>query len=159
VPSDQQRPPEQNRGKDQPLPAEKEPPAGPPGAKPEITAGPDAGGEPRRARDTEARDTTLRDGAPDRTPAEVVIRPTRISGTWIAVVVAAIVLIFLLIFILQNLSSVTVTILGLQASFPLGIALLFAAIAGALLVALVGTARILQLRRRVRRSDAKLLRR
>lgn len=109
-----------------------------------MPAAPDTGREGRHA-------------APGKSPAEVVIRPTRISGTWIAVVVAAVVLIFLLIFIMQNLSSVTVTLLGLTATVPLGIALLFAAIAGALLVALVGTARILQLRRRVRRSDAKLL--
>jgi uncharacterized integral membrane protein len=83
-------------------------------------------------------------------PARVV-KPTRISGTWVAVVIAAIVLIFLLVFILQNLASVTVTFMGLSGTLPLGVALLFAAIAGALLVALVGAARIMQLRRRVRR--------
>jgi len=72
---------------------------------------------------------------------------TRISGTWIAVIVAAIVLIFLLVFILQNLTTVTVQFLGFAGSLPLGVAMLFAAIAGAILIALVGTARILQLRR------------
>jgi uncharacterized integral membrane protein len=78
-------------------------------------------------------------------------RPTRISGTWAAVVVAAVVLIFLLIFILQNLITVTVNLLGFSWAMPLGVAMLFAAIAGAILVALVGTARILQLRRYAKR--------
>ncbi|MBE1462680.1 LapA family protein [Kibdelosporangium phytohabitans] len=80
-----------------------------------------------------------------------VTKGTRTSGTWIAVIVAAIVLVFLLIFILANLTPVTVTFLGMSGELPLGVALLFAAISGALLVALVGAARILQLRRRVRR--------
>ncbi|RSM72666.1 DUF1049 domain-containing protein [Kibdelosporangium aridum] len=81
-----------------------------------------------------------------------VTRATRTSGTWIAVIVATIILVFLLIFILANLTSVTVSFLGMSGQLPLGVALLFAAISGALLVALVGAARILQLRRRVRRA-------
>ena len=88
---------------------------------------------------------------PAPVPAAPVIRPTRISGTWVAVIVAAVVLIFLLIFILQNLTTVTVNFLGFSGSLPLGVAMLFAAIGGAILVALVGTARILQLRRFARR--------
>lgn len=81
-----------------------------------------------------------------------VTKGTRISGTWIAVIVATILMIFLLVFILENLASVTVSFLGMSGALPLGVALLFAAICGALLVALVGAARILQLRRRVRRA-------
>lgn len=80
------------------------------------------------------------------------IRPTRISGTWVAVIVAIFVLIFLLVFILQNLAGVTVNFLGGSAALPLGVALLFASIAGALLVALVGAARIMQLRRQAKRA-------
>jgi uncharacterized integral membrane protein len=94
----------------------------------------------------------LRGGA--SRPGSAVVRRTRISGTWVAIVVAIFVLIFLLVFILQNLTNVTVAFLGLEGTLPLGVALLFAAIAGALLVALVGAARILQLRRRVRRFGA-----
>jgi uncharacterized integral membrane protein len=75
------------------------------------------------------------------------IKRTRVSGTWIAVIVAVVVLVFLLIFILQNLTSVTVHFLGAAGTLPLGVALLFGAVAGAILVALVGAARILQLRR------------
>ena len=84
-------------------------------------------------------------------PGPPTIKRTRISGTWVAVIVAAIVLIFLLVFILQNLTTVTVQFLGFSGSLPLGVAMLFAAIAGAILVALIGTARILQLRRFARR--------
>jgi uncharacterized integral membrane protein len=82
-----------------------------------------------------------------------VTKATRISGTWIAVIVATIVLVFLLVFILQNLGEVTVSFLGISGNLPLGVALLFAAIVGAALVILIGAARILQLRRRVRRAS------
>lgn len=86
-----------------------------------------------------------------RTPASK-LKPTRISGTWVAVIVAVIVLIFLLIFILQNTVPVTVNYLGLSGTLSLGVALLFAAVGGALLVAMVGVARIVQLRRFARRN-------
>lgn len=79
------------------------------------------------------------------------LRPTRISGTWIAVLVAIVVLIFLLIFILQNGNDATIHFLWGQGTLPLGVALLFAAIGGAVLVAVVGAARILQLRRQAKR--------
>ena len=79
-------------------------------------------------------------------------RPTRISGTWVAVLVAIVLLIFLLVFILQNLTDVTVHFLWIEATLPLGVALLFGAIAGAVTVALVGAARIMQLRRHAKRQ-------
>ncbi|SDK81675.1 Uncharacterized integral membrane protein [Lentzea albidocapillata subsp. violacea] len=79
------------------------------------------------------------------------LRPTRISGTWVAVLVAIVVLIFLLVFILQNGDNATIHFLWGQFSLPLGVALLFGAIGGALLVAVVGAARILQLRRQAKR--------
>ncbi|MDT8911050.1 lipopolysaccharide assembly protein LapA domain-containing protein [Amycolatopsis sp. PS_44_ISF1] len=79
------------------------------------------------------------------------IKPTRISGTWVAVIVAIVVLAFLLVFILQNLDTVTVHFLGAEGSMPLAVAMLFAVIAGAALVALIGGARILQLRKQARR--------
>jgi uncharacterized integral membrane protein len=78
------------------------------------------------------------------------IKRTRVSGTWIAVIVAIVVLAFLLVFILQNLDTATVHFLGAQGSMPLAVAMLFAVIAGAALVALIGGARILQLRKQAR---------
>ncbi|MEU4804752.1 lipopolysaccharide assembly protein LapA domain-containing protein [Actinosynnema sp. NPDC023587] len=79
-------------------------------------------------------------------------RPTRISGTWVAVLASIVVLIFLLIFILQNLTDATIHFLGIASTLPLGVALLFSAIGGAVTVALVGAARILQLRRQAKRG-------
>ncbi len=89
--------------------------------------------------------------APSRPAAGKKARPTRISGTWIAVIAGLVVLIVLLIFILQNLDSVTVHFFGAEGSLPLAIAMLFSAIGGAALVALIGGARILQLRKQARR--------
>ncbi|MFR9728418.1 lipopolysaccharide assembly LapA domain-containing protein [Saccharopolyspora sp. MS10] len=80
------------------------------------------------------------------------LRHTRTAGTWAAVVVATIALIVLLVFILQNLQPTSVTFLGLRGDLPVGVALLLAAAIGGLLVALVGAARILQLRRTARRT-------
>lgn len=88
-------------------------------------------------------------GKPDR---HVKLKPTRISGTWVAVLASIVVLIVLLVFILQNLTDATVHFMGAAGTLPLGVALLFAAIAGAILVALVGAARIMQLRRQAKRG-------
>ncbi|KAA5838150.1 LapA family protein [Saccharopolyspora hirsuta] len=85
-------------------------------------------------------------GAGHRVDEERLAR-TRTGGIWVSVVVAAVVLVFLLVFILQNSDGVTVHFLWMAGNLPLGVAMLFAVLAGALLVALVGTARILQLRR------------
>jgi uncharacterized integral membrane protein len=82
---------------------------------------------------------------------------TRISGLWVAIGCFAVVLLLLLLFILQNSQHVDITYFGLHGHLPLGVALLLAAVCGILLVALAGTARILQLRaaaRRHRRADA-----
>jgi uncharacterized integral membrane protein len=76
---------------------------------------------------------------------------TRISGAWVAAIVAVVALVFLLIFILQNLSGAHVYFLGAAGTLPMGVAMLFAAVAGALLIALFGSARVLQLRRAARR--------
>ena len=91
------------------------------------------------------------DSAPPAAPERAKLARTRIGGIWVAVVIAALVLVFLLIFILQNPTRVSVFFLGAAGSLPLGVAMLFAAIAGALLVALIGSARILQLRHTARR--------
>lgn len=77
---------------------------------------------------------------------------TRLSGLWVAIGCFAIILIFLLIFILQNDHTVDIGFLGAHGHLPLGVAMLFAAIVGIGLAALAGTARILQLRATVRRN-------
>lgn len=84
------------------------------------------------------------------------IKRTRVSGTWVAVIVALIILVFLLIFILRNLETVTVTFLGMSGSLPLGVAMLLSAIGGAVLVALISGARIMQLRKSTKKAKKAL---
>jgi uncharacterized integral membrane protein len=62
-------------------------------------------------------------------------------------------LILLVIFIIQNAHAVHVTFFGAHASVSLAVALLVAAIAGALVMAAAGTVRITQLRRAMRRTS------
>jgi len=75
------------------------------------------------------------------------------GGTWVTLLVAAFVLLLLLIFILQNGQQAEVSFLGAHGRLPMGVALLLAAIFGVLLVALPGTARIIQLRMLSRRGN------
>lgn len=92
-------------------------------------------------------------------PADHKLRHTRLSGTWAAVIGSTIVLLLLLIFILQNQHTVDVSYFGASGHLPLGVALLLAAVAGILLTALAGSARIMQLRataRKHRRADHKV---
>lgn len=84
-------------------------------------------------------------------PQHRELQHTRTAGTWAAVVIATVTLIVLLVFILQNLQPTTVTFLGITGNLPVGVALLLAAAIGGLLVAFVGAARILQLRRTAHR--------
>jgi uncharacterized integral membrane protein len=111
---------------------------------------------PTAPRDTVPGDMATRDTVPGDTAQRGTgtrkLKPTRISGTWVAVLASIVVLIVLLVFILQNLTDATIHFMGAAGTLPLGVALLFAAIAGALLVALVGAARIMQLRRQAKRG-------
>ncbi|MBO0802732.1 MAG: DUF1049 domain-containing protein [Nocardiopsaceae bacterium] len=124
---------------------------------PEDTGAKEGTGAPEKASAPEETSGAAEDTARDH-PQDLKIRHTRISATWVAVVGFAIVLLLLLIFILQNQNTVQVSYLGAHGSLPLGVSLLLAAVAGILLVALAGSARILQLRataRKHRRADAK----
>lgn len=94
------------------------------------------------------------DGAPAAAPTSTHrrVRRSRTGGIWIGIIVAAVVLIILLIFILQNTATVTIHFLGYSGGVPIAVALLLAAVCGVLLVAVPGTVRILQLRRAVKRT-------
>jgi uncharacterized integral membrane protein len=76
---------------------------------------------------------------------------TRTGGLWTGLVLSAVVLVFLLVFILQNPAPVEIRFLVFAGQLPVGVALLLAAVAGVLLVAIPAALRILQLRRAVRR--------
>jgi uncharacterized integral membrane protein len=84
------------------------------------------------------------------------IEPTRTSMVWTMVGIGVVLLVAILVFILQNGQRVGVRFLMANGTLPLGVALLFAALLGALLVLVAGAARVLQLRvvaRRHRRTD------
>jgi uncharacterized integral membrane protein len=102
-------------------------------------------------------DAGLKPGPQQETPHHK-IKHTRISGLWFAVAVFAVVLLFLLIFIVQNNRAVDISYLGMHGHFQLGVALLLAAVCGVLLAILAGAARMAQLHsvaRRHRRVDAR----
>ena len=86
------------------------------------------------------------------TPTPEPPHRTRVSGLWVSLILAALVLILLLVFIIENSSRVDIAFLGFHGHLPLGVALLLAAVSGMLLLAIPGTGRILQLRRQVRRG-------
>jgi uncharacterized integral membrane protein len=84
------------------------------------------------------------------------IEPTRTSMVWTMVGIGVVLLVAILLFILQNGQRVRVRFLMVNGTLQLGVALLFAALLGALLVLVAGAARVLQLRvvaRRHRRTD------
>ena len=98
-----------------------------------------------------ADDATDPTRSPERDP-----RPDTAGGllgsAWVGLVLGALVTILLLIFIAQNTTATDVRYLGLEFSLPLGVLILFAAIAGALIMALFAGFRILQLRMRARKA-------
>ncbi len=77
---------------------------------------------------------------------------TRISGMRTGLIAGFAILIVVMIFIIQNTHAVNISFLGAHLHLSLAVALLLAAIAGALLMAAAGTARITQLRRIMRRD-------
>ncbi|HZD73867.1 MAG TPA: lipopolysaccharide assembly protein LapA domain-containing protein [Actinomycetota bacterium] len=105
------------------------------------------GGEPGAVeRPPAPEEAARRAGGPPRTVAR-----TKASALWTAVAVGVVALVVILIFVAQNSSSVRIHFLMMEGSMPLGVALLLAALLGALLMLAIGTVRILQLRRLARR--------
>lgn len=117
--------------------------------------GPSSGPPSRPRSEPPAEYPTIPDGAAAARPrARVSPGRTRIGGAWIGLILGAVVLVFLLVFILQNLEPARVVFLGLEATLPLGIWLLFAAIAGVLLLAIPGLGRMVQWRRAAKRTGS-----
>jgi putative membrane protein len=69
-----------------------------------------------------------------------------------ALIVSVIALAVVLIFIVQNAHAVSISFLGAHLQLSLAVALLLAAVVGALFMAAAGTARITQLRQVMRRD-------
>jgi len=77
-----------------------------------------------------------------------------VSGTvWAALILGVIVLILLLVFIIQNNVATRFEYMAWTFSLPLGVAMLLSAIAGALIMALVGSVRMFSLGHRVRKLE------
>ena len=91
-----------------------------------------------------------------QTPQRVRAPKSRIGGVWVAAVLFALVLLMLLIFVLENGQRAEISFFGQHGHLPQGVALLLAAVCGILLVAIPGTARIMQLRIRDRHHRAQL---
>jgi uncharacterized integral membrane protein len=86
------------------------------------------------------------------------VHHTRIGNAWVAVAVAAVLGIALIDFIVQNTRSVKIEFFSASGHMPVAVALLGAALAGALLVLTVGIARTTQLRIANRRSKKREVR-
>ena len=75
---------------------------------------------------------------------------TRAGAAWVGVSVATIIAVLVIIFLVQNTHPVQVSFLGMTTSTSLALMLLIAAVGGILLTVVLGTARIVQLRRMIR---------
>jgi len=76
---------------------------------------------------------------------------TRISAAWLGVWAGILVVILLIVFIAQNTAGVRIRFLWLDGVMPTALALLIAGVGGAIIAMAVAAARIVQLRRLVRR--------
>ncbi|WP_081416583.1 lipopolysaccharide assembly protein LapA domain-containing protein [Arthrobacter castelli] len=91
-------------------------------------------------------------GDQERARHEPAAKGSRTGALWAATTVSIVLLILLIIFILQNQGPARIVFFGLEGSIPLGMALLIAAVAGAVVVAIAGVARLTQVRIKERRA-------
>ena len=80
-------------------------------------------------------------------------RHTRTSAAWVGVVVAVVFGVGLIDFIAQNTRDVRVDFFSASARIPVAVALLVAALSGAIVVVAVGIGRVAQLRLSIRRQQ------
>ncbi|PRQ12569.1 DUF1049 domain-containing protein [Corynebacterium sp. 13CS0277] len=85
-------------------------------------------------------------------PAKRPVKGSFAGSTWVALIAGLLLLIGLLVFILQNQQKVEITLFTWTGTVPAGVGFLLAAILGALIMALVGGVRMLELRRQVKRA-------
>jgi len=98
---------------------------------------------------SEAHDPTGRQAPRD--PANP-LRGSRTSRFWLALVALIVILLLLIIFVAQNTRQVQLSFLGWDWHPPLAVALLVSVVGGLAISATVGTLRLLQVHRRVRRT-------
>ena len=105
-------------------------------------------GEPHTERRRVTREGTDTHAGPVKKKTDV--KETLAGTTWVALSIGVALLILLLIFIIQNMEPVTLTVFFWKVSFPAGVGFLLAAVIGAVIVLSVGSVRMLQLRRHIR---------
>jgi uncharacterized integral membrane protein len=111
---------------------------------------PDAGHPDAGHQETGQQPTTQPPARAER--ASDPLRASRTSRSWLSLGALVVVLILLVVFIAQNTQQVEVSFFGWSGHPPLSVALLVAAVGGAALALIVGTLRLWQVRRRVRRA-------
>ena len=123
----------------------------PPGSS--LDARPD---EPSRSSLEAATDDSYRPvgdpAAADTRREPVKLTPTRTSAMWLGVWAGVLVVILLIIFVAQNTAGVEINFLWMSGRISLALAMLIAGVAGAIVAMAVAAARIIQLRRMVRRA-------
>ncbi|MBU2669450.1 DUF1049 domain-containing protein [Actinoplanes bogorensis] len=97
--------------------------------------------------------TPVGDSPPPPPSAQVRARVphTRIGAAWFGVWAGVLVVILLIVFISQNTAAVRINFLWMTGQFPVALALLIAGVGGAIIAMAVAAARIVQLRRLVKR--------
>jgi uncharacterized integral membrane protein len=80
------------------------------------------------------------------------VKHTRTRAAWVGLIVGVLITLVLLIFIVQNLDKQKIELFFWTAELPLGVSLLIAAILGALITALIGALRMMQVRRAMKKS-------
>ncbi|GAA1484250.1 LapA family protein [Brachybacterium fresconis] len=134
---------------------------------PEAAEGTDRPAEPARGRRAADPAGTRTGEAPAPRPEKSEpVEPVssggrRTAGIWISLILGAIVLVLLLIFVIQNSDTASFEYFGASFDLPLGVAMLLAAIAGALVMALVGSVRMIQMSwtiRKMRKQQEKIQR-
>ena len=81
------------------------------------------------------------------------VRGTRTGRVWVAACAAALITVALIVFMVENTHTVSVSFLGMTGHTSLGLMLLIAAVGGVLLTLVIGSIRILQLRRTLRKRN------
>src|SRR6478735_1715612 len=112
-----------------------------------------------RAPKDDERTGTRMNGAPAEavpaTESGAEVPLTRAGAAWVAVSAVALLAILLIFFLVQNTHRVQVSFLWMSTSTSLALMLLIAAVAGILITVVLGTTRIVQLRRVIRGADGR----
>jgi uncharacterized integral membrane protein len=113
----------------------------------QITPAPDANLPPARGPSTTLPAPPTRNTVTGKRPPY-----TRIRAAWVGVWAGILAIILLIIFVAQNTAKVDVHFLWMDGRIPVALALLIAGVGGAIIALAVSAARMIQLRRHLRRE-------